>query len=65
MLRTNQNEIWFGWICFDILQIRLAEAQLQGDPEKTKPETMEKMKKIEGWREELKLLEDNRAPAAS
>jgi partner of Y14 and mago len=43
----------------------LVEAQLQGDPEKTKPETMEKMKKIEGWREELKLLEDNRAPAAS
>jgi hypothetical protein len=65
MLRTNQDEIWFIWICFDILQIRLAEAQLQCDPEKTKPETMEKMKKIEGWREELKLLEDNRAAAAT
>ncbi|KAK3151113.1 hypothetical protein QOZ80_3AG0241900 [Eleusine coracana subsp. coracana] len=42
-------------------KIRLSEAQLQGDPEKSKPETMEKMKKIEGWCEELKLLEDKRA----
>ncbi|XP_062216142.1 partner of Y14 and mago-like [Phragmites australis] len=46
-------------------KIRLAEAQLQGDPKKLKPETLEKMKKIEGWREELKLLEDKTAPAAS
>ncbi|KAL6649626.1 hypothetical protein ACP70R_013850 [Stipagrostis hirtigluma subsp. patula] len=46
-------------------KIRLAEAQLQGDPEKLKSETLEKMKKIEGWREELKLLENKRAPAAS
>ncbi|TVU47658.1 hypothetical protein EJB05_07264 [Eragrostis curvula] len=46
-------------------KIRLAEAQLQGDPEKSKPETMEKMKKIEGWHEELKLLEDKRAVATS
>ncbi|KAK3147744.1 hypothetical protein QOZ80_3BG0286190 [Eleusine coracana subsp. coracana] len=42
-------------------KIRLAEAQLQGDPEKSKPETIEKMKKIEGWCEEFKLLEDKRA----
>ncbi|KAL6907577.1 hypothetical protein ACP4OV_002616 [Aristida adscensionis] len=46
-------------------KIRLAEAQLQGDPEKLKSETLEKTKKIEGWREELKLLETKRAPAAS
>uniref|UniRef100_A0A0A8YRP8 WIBG Mago-binding domain-containing protein n=1 Tax=Arundo donax TaxID=35708 RepID=A0A0A8YRP8_ARUDO len=46
-------------------KIRLAEAQLQGDPEKLKAETQEKMKKIEGWREELKLLEDKRASAVS
>lgn len=65
MLRNNQDEIWSGCICFNFLQIRLAEAQLQGDPEKSKPETMEKMKKIEGWLEELKLLEDKRASVAS
>ncbi|CAN6284843.1 unnamed protein product [Urochloa humidicola] len=46
-------------------KIRLAEAQLQGDPEKLKSETQEKLKKIEGWRAELKLLEDNRTPTGS
>nr|CAB3496423.1 unnamed protein product [Digitaria exilis] len=46
-------------------QIRLAEAQLQGDPEKLKSETQEKLKKIEGWHAELKLLEDKRAPTGS
>ncbi|TKV96876.1 hypothetical protein SEVIR_9G458500v4 [Setaria viridis] len=46
-------------------KIRLAEAQLQGDPEKLKSEMQEKLKKIEGWRAELKLLEDNRAPTGS
>ncbi|KAG0551834.1 hypothetical protein BDA96_01G457400 [Sorghum bicolor] len=45
-------------------KIRLAEAQLQGDPEKLKSDTLEKMKKIDGWRMELKLLEDKRAPEA-
>ncbi|KAM3314361.1 hypothetical protein ACQJBY_033289 [Aegilops geniculata] len=46
-------------------KIRLAEAQVQGDPEKLKPEQLEKTKKIEGWREELKLLESTRGHAAS
>ncbi|KAG8074348.1 hypothetical protein GUJ93_ZPchr0006g43901 [Zizania palustris] len=46
-------------------KIRLAEAQLQGDPEKLKPEQLEKMKKIEGWQEELKLLADKSAPSVS
>ncbi|NP_001150166.1 PYM protein isoform 1 [Zea mays] len=45
-------------------KIRLAEAQVQGDPEKLKSETLEKIKKIDGWCMELKLLEDSRAPAA-
>ncbi|KAK2664732.1 hypothetical protein Ddye_003306 [Dipteronia dyeriana] len=48
-------------------KIRLAEAQ----PQKTgqqdmKPEQLEKLSKLEGWREELKLLEDKKdEPAAS
>ncbi|XP_039830374.1 partner of Y14 and mago-like isoform X1 [Panicum virgatum] len=46
-------------------KIRLAEAQLQGDPKKLKSETQEKLKKIEGWRAELKLLEDKKAPTGS
>uniref|UniRef100_A0ACD5TW13 Uncharacterized protein n=1 Tax=Avena sativa TaxID=4498 RepID=A0ACD5TW13_AVESA len=46
-------------------KIRLAEAQVQGEPEKLKPEQLEKTKKIEGWREELKLLESKRAQSAS
>lgn len=46
-------------------KIRLAEAQVQGEPEKLKPEQLEKTKKIEGWREELKLLESKRADSAS
>ncbi|XP_015690363.1 partner of Y14 and mago isoform X2 [Oryza brachyantha] len=45
-------------------KIRLAEAQLQGDPEKLKPEQLEKMKKIEAWQEELKLLGES-SPGAS
>lgn len=60
---TRRDEIWRGWICR--LQIRLAEAQLQGDPEKLKSETQEKLKKIDGWRAEVKLLEDSRAPTGS
>ncbi|RLN17778.1 hypothetical protein C2845_PM02G30980 [Panicum miliaceum] len=46
-------------------KIRLAEAQLQGDSEKLKSETQEKLKKIEGWRAGLKLLEDKKAPTGS
>ena len=53
------------WFCLDFSQIRLAEAQVQGEPEKLKPEQLEKTKKIEGWREELKLLESKRAHSAS
>ncbi|PWZ07159.1 Partner of Y14 and mago A [Zea mays] len=45
-------------------KIRLAEAQVQGDPEKLRSEALEKMKKVDGWLMELKLLEDKRAPAA-
>ncbi|XP_074304120.1 partner of Y14 and mago [Silene latifolia] len=40
-------------------KIRLAEGQLQKvTPQDMKPEQLEKVKKLEGWREELKLLED-------
>ncbi|KAJ3674152.1 hypothetical protein LUZ60_006144 [Juncus effusus] len=42
-------------------KIRLGEAQLQGDPQNMKPEQLEKMKKMEGWREELKILEEKKA----
>ena len=54
-------------VCYrlNLSQIRLAETQVQGDPEKLKPEQLEKTKKIEGWREELKLLESTRGHAAS
>ncbi|CAN0906612.1 Partner of Y14 and mago [Linum grandiflorum] len=39
-------------------KIRLAEAQQQkNEAEKLKAEHLEKMRKLEGWREELKLLE--------
>lgn len=49
-------------ICYlKTLQIRLAEAQLQGDQQNLKQEQLEKVKKIEGWREELKLLEEQKA----
>ncbi|URD80829.1 Mago binding [Musa troglodytarum] len=49
-------------VCFKMCKylIRLAEAQLQGDQQSMKPEQVEKMRKIEGWREELKLLEDRK-----
>jgi len=62
-MMTTQDEVWCWLICH--LQIRLAEAQLQGDSEKLKSETQEKLKKIEGWRAELKLLEDKKAPTGS
>ncbi|KAK9664534.1 hypothetical protein RND81_14G049300 [Saponaria officinalis] len=39
-------------------KIRLAEAQMQKtNPQDMKPEQLEKVKKLEGWREELKMLE--------
>ncbi|THU55874.1 hypothetical protein C4D60_Mb11t11250 [Musa balbisiana] len=41
-------------------KIRLAEGQLQGDQQSMKPEQVEKMRKMDGWREELKLLEDRK-----
>lgn len=47
--------VWF------MSQIRLAEAQVQKSGEKEmKPEQLEKLSKIEGWRQDLKLLEDKR-----
>ncbi|KAI8025493.1 Partner of Y14 and mago [Camellia lanceoleosa] len=43
-------------------KIRLAEAQQQKTVEQDmKPEQLEKMAKLEGWRKELKLLEDRKA----
>ncbi|KAG6533678.1 hypothetical protein ZIOFF_003106 [Zingiber officinale] len=46
-------------------KIRLAEAQLVDNQQSMKPEHMEKMRKVEGWREELKLLEDRKASSVS
>ncbi|CAI9103906.1 OLC1v1002496C1 [Oldenlandia corymbosa var. corymbosa] len=47
-------------------KIRLAEAQLQKTGEQgMKPELQEKMAKLEGWREELKILEDKKAESVS
>lgn len=47
-------------------KIRLAEAQLQkASAEDMKPEQLEKVKKLEGWREELKLLEGENTTALS
>lgn len=44
-----------------LLQIRLAEAQQQKTQQKdSKPEQLEKLTKLEGWRQELKLLEDKK-----
>lgn len=48
-----------------MLQIRLAEGQLKGDQQDMKPEQLEKMAKVEGWREELKGLEDKKANTVS
>ncbi|OWM84927.1 hypothetical protein CDL15_Pgr027714 [Punica granatum] len=43
-------------------KIRLAEAQLQKtSPQEAKPEQMDKLSKLEGWREELKLLENEKS----
>ncbi|OMO79934.1 Exon junction complex, Pym [Corchorus capsularis] len=53
-------------ICDDELDIRLAEVQQQKTPmEDMKPEQLEKLAKLEGWREELKLLEDKKAELAA
>ncbi|XP_028092154.1 partner of Y14 and mago-like isoform X2 [Camellia sinensis] len=47
---------------FRLGKIRLAEAQQQKTVEQDmKPEQLEKMAKLEGWRKELKLLEDTKA----
>ncbi|XP_028088628.1 partner of Y14 and mago-like isoform X1 [Camellia sinensis] len=47
---------------FRLGKIRLAEAQQQKTVEQDmKPEQLEKMAKLEGWRKELKLLEDRKA----
>jgi len=48
-----------------VLQIRLAEAQLKGEQQNMKPEQLEKVAKVEGWREELKVLEDQQATVVS
>ncbi|KAG8503814.1 hypothetical protein CXB51_001912 [Gossypium anomalum] len=47
-------------------KIRLAEAQQQKTPQQDmKPEQLEKLAKVEGWREELKLLEGKKAELAA
>ncbi|MBA0649562.1 hypothetical protein Goklo_017111 [Gossypium klotzschianum] len=47
-------------------KIRLVEAQQQKTPQQDmKPEQLEKLAKLEGWREELKLLEDKKAEFAA
>ncbi|KAJ6848300.1 partner of Y14 and mago-like isoform X2 [Iris pallida] len=46
-------------------KIRLAEAQLKGDQQDMKPEHAEKTAKIEGWKGELKALEDKKANPVS
>ncbi|KAJ4750800.1 Partner of Y14 and mago [Rhynchospora pubera] len=46
-------------------KIRLAEGQLQGDQQNFKPDQLEKAKKIDGWRQELKLLEEKKETLSS
>ncbi|KAL6545760.1 hypothetical protein OROGR_009634 [Orobanche gracilis] len=47
-------------------KIRLTEAHQQKTPETDlKPEQVEKLTKLEGWRNELKFLEDNKAELAA
>ncbi|KAL0335189.1 UNVERIFIED_CONTAM: Partner of Y14 and mago [Sesamum radiatum] len=47
-------------------KIRLTEAQQQKGAEKDlKPEQLEKVAKLEGWRNELKLLEEKKAELAA
>ena len=49
-------------IVCSILQIRLSEAQQQKTTqEDMKPEQLDKLIKLEGWRKELKHLEDKKA----
>ncbi|KAK1302049.1 hypothetical protein QJS10_CPB12g01716 [Acorus calamus] len=45
-------------------KIRLKEAQLTGDQQAAKPDKSDIMAKLEGWREEVKLLENRRAALA-
>ncbi|KAF5448588.1 hypothetical protein F2P56_029105 [Juglans regia] len=45
-------------------KIRLTEAQQQKSAQDVKPEQVEKWTKLEGWRKELKLLEDKKAEMA-
>lgn len=48
------------------LQIRLAEAQKQKTPQHDmNPEQLDKLTKLEGWRKELKLLEDEKAESSA
>lgn len=45
-----------------LLQIRLTEAQQQKtQPQDMKPEQLDKMRKLDDWHKELKLLEDKKA----
>ncbi|KAK4758395.1 hypothetical protein SAY87_019696 [Trapa incisa] len=42
-------------------KIRIADAQLQKTAQDAKPEQVDKLSKLEGWREELELLEKEKA----
>lgn len=61
------TSIHFKFTCSRIsfspwLQIRLAEAQQQkAGQQELKPEQLEKLSKLEGWHNELKLLEEKKA----
>nr|CAD1832956.1 unnamed protein product [Ananas comosus var. bracteatus] len=46
-------------------KIRLAEALLQGEHQNMMTEQLDKMRKMEGWREELKILEDRKSSVVS
>jgi partner of Y14 and mago protein len=57
ILKVMQYNILDGLL----LQIRLAEAQQQKTHQQdSKPEQLDKLTKLEGWRKELKLLEDKK-----
>ncbi|XP_077224021.1 partner of Y14-MAGO isoform X2 [Tasmannia lanceolata] len=46
-------------------KIRLTEALEKGERDDMKPEQLDKLAKLEGWRKELKLLEDKKGALAS
>lgn len=71
LLWLEQNNVGFAYVidsyerdCF--VQVRIAEGQQQKTaPEDMKPEQLEKLAKLESWRQELKLLEGKKAEHAA